>query len=109
MAGTSAEDHPIAARIRRALTDGPAPIALEVIDESYKHAKHAHVISRTGTAGTPGETHFLIKVVSARFDGKSRLERHRMVNALVAGEMGPEKVHAMAIEAKAAAEAKVGA
>jgi len=100
----SEQDHPVATRIRQTLTDALAPSELEVIDESYKHAKHAHVVSRTGTAGAPGETHFLIKVVSDRFGGKSRLERHRMINDLVAGEMGVDKVHALAIEAKAPGE-----
>ena len=95
---------PIGVRIRQILSDALAPAALEVIDESYKHAKHAHVMSRAGTAGAPGETHFAIKVVSAAFAGKSRLERHRMVNDLVSGEMGVDKVHAVAIEAKAPGE-----
>ena len=54
--------------------------------------------------GAAGETHFLIKVVSPHFDGKSRLDRHRMVNDLLAGEMGPNGVHAMAIEARAPEE-----
>ena len=98
------EEHPVAERITTMLRDGLAPSELEVIDESYKHAKHAHVVSRAGTAGAPGETHFLIKVVSARFDGKSRIERHRMINDLIAGEMGPEKVHAVAIDARAPSE-----
>ena len=101
----SEQDHPVAARMREVLKSSLDPSELEVIDESYKHAKHAHVVSRTGTAGAPGETHFLIRVVSARFAGKSRLDRHRMVNELVAGEMGPDKVHAIAIEASAPGEA----
>ena len=97
-------DHPVASRIRDALTAALSPSELEIVDESYKHAKHAHVISRAGTAGVPGETHFLIKIVSPLFDGKSRLDRHRMVNDAVGGEMGPDKVHAVAIEARAPGE-----
>ena len=92
--------HPVAGRIRHTLQAALAPTALDVIDESHKHAKHAHMMSRDGTAGAPGETHFKIKVVSESFRGKSLLQRHRAINDLVAGEMGPGKVHAIAIEAK---------
>ncbi len=97
----SEQEHSVAARISSTLTAALTPSALEVIDESYTHAKHAHVVSRSGSAGAPGETHFLIKVVSPHFEGKSRLDRHRIINDLIAGEMGPDKVHAIAIEARA--------
>ena len=92
--------HPVAGRIRDKLQAALAPSMLDVIDESHKHAKHAHMMERSGTAGAPGETHFRIKVVSESFRGKSLLDRHRMINELVAGEMGPDRVHAIAIEAK---------
>lgn len=95
---------PAAARIRRALEVALDPLHLEVIDESHKHAGHAHVMSRPGIAGAPGETHFKIKVVSARFEGKNRLARHREINALLADEMGDGKVHALSIDAKAPGE-----
>ena len=98
------QDHPVAARLRSSLAAALSPSELEVIDESYNHAKHAHVVARAGTAGGAGETHFLIKVTSPHFAGKSRLDRHRMVNDAVAGEMGPEGVHAVAIEARAPGE-----
>jgi BolA protein len=50
-----------------------------------------------------GETHFRIKIVAAAFAGKSRLERHRLINALAAEEI-KAGVHALAIEAKAPGE-----
>ena len=55
-----------------------------------------------GHAGSPGtgESHFTIKVVSAAFAGKSRLERHRMVNQVLAAELAGQ-VHALAIRALA--------
>ena len=96
--------HPVAGRIRETLRAALAPSALDVVDESHKHAKHAHLMDRPGTAGAPGETHFRIKVVSESFRGKSLLQRHRAINDLVAGEMGPGKVHAIAIEAKVPGE-----
>jgi BolA family transcriptional regulator, general stress-responsive regulator len=97
-------EHPVADRIRRSLETALAPTRLDVVDESHKHAGHAHVMTRPGTAGAPGETHFRIKVVAEEFAGKSRLERHRRINALIADEMGPNKVHALAIEARAPGE-----
>lgn len=95
------QGHTVAERIRRTLEHALAPATLEIVDESHKHAGHAHVVSRAGTAGATGETHFLIKVVSESFHGKSRLDRHRTINALIADEMGPNKVHAIAIDARA--------
>jgi BolA protein len=77
----------IAQKLRKAF----APVALEVINDSDRHKGHA------GASGT-GESHFTIKVVSDCFAGKSRLERHRMVNEVLAEELkGP--VHALAISA----------
>ena len=94
----------VAGRIRHALTEALDPTSLEVIDESAKHAHHAHVVSRAGSATGAGETHFRIKVVSDGFRGKSRLERHRAINALLADELVPDGVHALAIEARAPGE-----
>jgi BolA family transcriptional regulator, general stress-responsive regulator len=90
-------------RITEKLRASLAPLSLEVIDESRKHAGHAHVMSRPGIAAGAGETHFRIKVVSQSFAGKSRVERHRLINALLAQELA-EGVHALAIDAKAPGE-----
>jgi stress-induced morphogen len=79
--------------IRYKLTQAFAPAALEVVNDSDRHAGHA------GSPGT-GESHFTVKVVSAAFAGKSRLERHRMVNQALAAELAG-KVHALAITALA--------
>lgn len=98
------QGHPVATRIERTLRTALAPTSLQVIDESHKHAGHAHMMDRPGIAETTGETHFKVKVVSAAFAGKSRIERHRTVNSLVADEMGPNKVHALSIEARAPGE-----
>ncbi len=75
------------------LANGLAPETLEVIDESHQHAGHAG--SRPG-----GETHFRIRVTAAAFAGKSRIERHRLINALLADELR-DRIHALAIEASA--------
>jgi len=83
----------IAERITRKLTEAFAPQQLEVIDESHQH--HGHGGWREG-----GETHFRVNIVSDAFAGKSRLDRHRMVNAALADELA-ERVHALAIAARA--------
>jgi BolA protein len=99
------QDQRVADRIRTTLEASLAPSHLEVIDESHKHAGHAHMMTeRAGTAVSTGETHFRIKVVSPAFTGKSRLDRHRTINALLGSELGPGKVHALAIEARAPGE-----
>jgi BolA protein len=82
--------------ISRKLNDALAPSSLSVIDESEQH--HGHGGWREG-----GETHFRVNVVSAAFAGKSRVERHRIVNGLLAEELAG-RVHALAISAKAPGE-----
>jgi BolA protein len=90
----NAEPGPVAKRIRQKLEEALSPQTLQVIDESHLHAGHAG--SRPG-----GETHFRVKVVSASFVGKSLIERHRKVNEVLADELKPDGVHALAIEAHA--------
>ena len=78
------------------LEAGLAPTTLEIEDESHRHAGHAG--AREG-----GETHYRIKVASARFSGKGRIERHRMVYALLADEIA-QGVHALALQTQAPGE-----
>ena len=78
------------------LTGAFAPARLDVADESDLHAGHAgHRPS--------GETHYRVYIVSAAFKGKSRIERHRMVNEALAEELA-SGVHALAIQASAPGE-----
>jgi BolA protein len=72
------------------------PESLEVKDESHLHEGHAG--HRAG-----GETHFRVYIVSQAFKGKSRIERHRMVNATLSNELAGS-VHALAIHAQAPGE-----
>jgi BolA protein len=78
--------------IARKLTEAFAPISLEVIDDSHRHEGHAG--HRPG-----GETHFNVNIVSDAFKGKSRLDRHRMINAVLREELAT-KIHALAIDAR---------
>jgi BolA protein len=72
------------------------PESLDVTDESHLHEGHAG--HQPG-----GETHFRVNIVSPAFEGKSRIERHRMVNATLAAEL-KGSVHALAIKAQAPGE-----
>jgi BolA family transcriptional regulator, general stress-responsive regulator len=82
-----------AERIRTKLTRTLTPTLLEIDDESHRHAGH---MQHDGGAGQEGETHFNIHIVSAAFTGKSRVERQRMVYAILAEELS-ERVHAMSL------------
>ncbi|MGA2492657.1 MAG: BolA family protein [Roseiarcus sp.] len=84
-------------RIAAALTEALRPIRLDIADESDRHTGHAG--ARPG-----GETHYRVNIVSPAFVGKSRVERHRMVNALLAAEFA-SGLHALAIAAAAPDEA----
>jgi SulP family sulfate permease len=75
--------------MREKLMVGLEPTRLDIVNESELHAGHR------GSPGT-GESHFRVLVVSPAFRGKSRIERHRMVNALLAEEVG-RRVHALAL------------
>ena len=87
---------PVGNRITSKLMEAFAPDQLLVEDESARHAGHSG-------ARPEGETHFSVKLVSRAFQGKSRIERHRMVNAALAEDLAT-RVHALTITAKAPGE-----
>lgn len=74
-----------------------APDHLDVIDESHLHAGHSG--ARPG-----GETHYRLDIVSAAFEGKSRVERHRLVNGLMEPAFA-RGLHALALRARSPSEA----
>ena len=83
--------------IAEKLTKAFSPERLAVTDESHKHKGH-------GGWRPEGETHFRVSIVAAGFSGKSRLDRHRMINQVLSAELAGG-VHALAIEASAPGEA----
>lgn len=87
---------PVAQEMSRILTDAFAPTRLEVVNDTAKHHGHA------GDDGS-GESHFTVEIESAAFAGVSRLERQRMVNRAL-GDIPGQRVHALAIKAKAPGE-----
>ncbi len=80
-------------RIEAKLTAAFSPSFLAVTDDSHHHAGHGG--SREG-----GETHFSVNIASPAFAGKSRVDMHRAINAVLADEFA-ERVHALAISARA--------
>jgi BolA protein len=82
--------------ITEKLTSAFSPQSLKVVDESHLHAGHAG--SREG-----GQTHYRLYIVSNAFEGKSRVDRHRMINTALAAELSGS-VHALAIHAAAPGE-----
>lgn len=87
---------PVARAIHARLQAALSPERLAVINDSAKHRGHA------GDDGT-GESHFTVEVEAEAFRGMNRLARQRAVNAAL-GDLMRERVHALAIKAKAPGE-----
>ena len=73
--------------IAQKLNAGLNPRQIDVQDVSHKHAGHAGW--REG-----GGTHFEVKIKADAFAGKSRLQRHRMVNDILAEDLA-NSIHAL--------------
>ncbi len=76
-------------QLRSALERELAPLAIDIVDDSARHAGHA---------GAREGGHFTVALVSKAFSGRPQLERHRLVYAAVASLMG-RGVHALSIVA----------
>jgi BolA protein len=81
-----------AADLQNALATGLQPERLEVEDDSHLHAGHA---------GASEGSHFTVRIVSRRFDGLSRVARHRLVYDCLDALIGRGGIHALAIDARA--------
>ncbi len=80
------------------------PERLQVVNESHLHAGHHHTDhGHEETFDGKGETHFRIRIVSPKFSGMSRIDRHRAVNEVLAPEL-KAGLHALAIEPAAPGE-----
>jgi len=86
----------VISQLRTALERSLAPISLEIVDDSARHAGHA---------GAREGGHFRVMLVAEAFRGHSQLERHRMVYAAVAPLMHGA-VHALNIQARTPDEAR---
>ena len=83
---------PVGTQIEQTLREAFNPQHLEVIDESHRHSGHAG-------AHPEGESHFRVIIVSEAFAGQPLVQRHRMVNEVLA-DLLRERVHALAITAR---------
>ena len=82
--------------LRMKLEQAFSPRALEIVDDSARHAGHSH-------APEGGESHFNVTIVSEAFGGLGRVERQRRIHAALADELaGP--VHALSLKALAPGE-----
>lgn len=73
--------------IRSRLQSAFNPTALDVVDEGHLHIGHAG----------EGTGHFRVRIASAAFAGKTRVQQHRLVYDALADLMG-QGIHALAIE-----------
>lgn len=76
--------------IRERLESAFAPQALDVVDDSHRHAGHA--------GAADGRGHFKVRIVSTRFANASRVERHRMVYEAL-GNLMQSDIHAVQVTA----------
>jgi len=80
--------------VRERLTAALAPERLEIVDQSAAHAGHAS----SGGAG-----HFVVDIVSAAFEGKGLVARHRLVYGAL-GELMQHEIHAVSMTVKSPGE-----
>lgn len=90
---TSPRTGPVAAEMLARLNSALSPTRIELIDESEQHRGH-------GGYNPAGESHFSLRIESHAFNGKSRVERQRMIYAAL-GDLMRERVHALSIHAAA--------
>lgn len=88
----------VAEQIRQILVNELNPVEIQVVDQSHLHEGHAG--ARPG-----GETHFLVEIVAPCFEGKGRIERHRMINEPLA-DLLSTRIHALSLKVFSPAERK---
>ena len=87
---------PIATEMLKRINSALSPTQIELTDDSEQHRGH-------GGYNPAGESHFSLRIESAVFAGKNRVQRQRMVYAAL-GDLMRERVHALSIRATAPGE-----
>ena len=87
---------PVAREMLRRLSSSLSPSHVELVDDSEQHRGH-------GGHNPAGESHFTLRIESAAFAGKSRVDRQRLIHAAL-GDLLDERVHALSIKASAPGE-----
>ncbi len=77
------------AEIRTRLEAALAPESLQVEDEGHMHIGHE--------GAKDGRGHFRVLIVSEQFQGKTPIQRHRLIYQAL-GELMQTDIHALAIE-----------
>jgi BolA protein len=95
-APSSPNEHPIHTRIRTKLLEALAPVELDIIDDSHRHAGHAG-------AAPGGGTHYTVKITADAFAGLNRVARQRKVYDALGAEF-KDGLHALSITAHAPGE-----
>ena len=90
------ETGPVATDMLRRLNSALSPTKIDLVDDSEQHRGH-------GGYNPAGESHFTLRIQSAAFAGKSRVERQRMIYAAL-GDLMRERVHALSIRASVPGE-----
>jgi BolA protein len=90
------ETGPVATEMLRRLNSSLQPMRVELIDDSEQHRGH-------GGYNPEGESHFTLRIESAAFAGKNRVQRQRMIYSAL-GELMASRVHALSIRATAPGE-----
>ena len=88
---------PVATEMLARLNSALSPTRIDLTDDSEQHRGH-------GGYNPAGESHFNLRIESAAFAGKNRVERQRMIYAAL-GELMESRVHALSIRANAPGEA----
>ena len=83
--------------IEEKLRDGLKPVEINIWDESNEHKGHP--------GATTGASHFFLRIISEKFEGLNRIQRHKMVYSFLDGYI-PEKIHAISIQALSTKELK---
>ena len=92
----TASTGPVATEMLARLNAALSPTQIELVDDSEKHRGH-------GGHNPSGESHFSLSIESPAFDGKTRVQRQRLVYSAL-GELMRERVHALSIKASAPGE-----
>jgi BolA protein len=87
---------PVATEMLARLNTALRPSSIELTDDSEQHRGH-------GGYNADGESHFSLRIQSAAFAGKNRVERQRMIYAAL-GDLMQARVHALSIKAIAPGE-----
>ncbi|KAJ7268802.1 bola-like protein-domain-containing protein [Mycena haematopus] len=88
---------PLEIAIREKLTLQFNPTVLKISNDSWQHRHHAAMRAQ-GSDGN-GETHFSVQIVSAAFQSKTTMQRHRLIYATLKEELDGG-LHALSLQTK---------